>query len=251
MNAVFSIVTATLNNFSTIADCINSIRSQSVYVEHIIADGVSSDKTLDVVQSLSPLSSIVSEPDQGIYDAMNKGVNRATGNIVGILNADDFLAGPNVLQMVLTVFDDPSIDACYGDLVYVDQEDTSRVVRFWKSGSYDYRKLYWGWMPPHPTFFVRREVYEKYGLFNLSLGSAADYELMLRFLLKHRITATYIPEVLVKMRTGGMSNASFQNRLKANRMDRLAWRVNGLKPYPWTTYLKPLRKLNQYLPSLQ
>ncbi len=101
-------------------------------------------------------------------------------------------------------------------------------------------------MPPHPTFFVRRSVYEKYGAFNIALGSAADYELMLRFLVKHRISAAYIPEVLVKMRVGGVSNASLKNRLTANRMDRRAWEVNGLKPYPWTLLMKPLRKLPQY-----
>ena len=121
-----------------------------------------------------------------------------------------------------------------------------RIVRYWKSGDYNPQKFYHGWMPPHPTFFVRRAIYEKYGLFNLELSSAADYELMLRFLLKHKITTTYIPEVLVKMRTGGMSNASLKNRFRANRMDRKAWEVNGLKPYPWTLWMKPLRKVGQF-----
>jgi glycosyltransferase len=128
----------------------------------------------------------------------------------------------------------------------VDRKDPSRIIRYWKSGDYNPRKFYWGWMPPHPTFFVRRWVYDKYGYFNLELGSAADYELMLRFLLKYGITTKYIPEVLIKMRVGGISNATVKNRIAANRMDRKAWEVNDLNPYPWTVLLKPLRKLPQW-----
>ena len=153
-----------------------------------------------------------------------------------------------VLERVAGVFENPSIEACYGDLVYVKAltRDSKQVLRYWKSGPFHPDKFKWGWMPPHPTFFVRRSVYEKYGLFNLDLGSAADYELMLRFLFKHRIKVAYIPEVLVCMRAGGVSNASVKNRVNANLMDRKAWEVNGLKPYPWTLFLKPLRKLPQW-----
>jgi hypothetical protein len=135
----------------------------------------------------------------------------------------------------------------YGDLVYVDREDTERVVRYWKSGDYHPRRFYWGWMPPHPAFFVRRSVYSNYGLFDLEQGSAADYELMLRFLLKYGIRPAYLPEVLVKMRRGGMSNATLANRLRANRLDRRAWVVNELQPYPWTLWMKPARKLGQWV----
>jgi glycosyltransferase len=168
---------------------------------------------------------------------------------------------------VAAAFDDPLVEACYGDLFYVKEQGSRhelqdsggttqnskfktpnfRVVRNWKSGEYSPERFYWGWMPPHPTFFVRRSLYERYGTFNLELGSAADYELMLRFLLKHEITTAYIPEVLVIMRTGGVSNVSLKNRLSANRMDRLAWQVNGLKPYPWTLFLKPIMKIPQFL----
>lgn len=175
----------------------------------------------------------------------------ATGDVIGILHADDFYADEKVLARVAEVFEDPSVDACYGDLLYVqDKHDDSNnnfeVVRYWRSGYFNPRKFYWGWMPPHPTFFVRKSVYEKYGLFNLELGTAADYELMLRFLLKHRINCRYISEILVNMRVGGVSNASVSNRLKANRMDRRAWEVNGLKPCPWTIPFKPIRKIPQY-----
>jgi glycosyltransferase len=197
---------------------------------------------------------------------MNKGIRLSTGDVIGILNADDFYADERVLEKVADVFANQSVDACYGDLVYVKEQGSRikdrgsrcssqishlgaqdyHVVRYWKSQSFHPDKFYWGWMPPHPTFFVRRSVYEKYGLFNLNHGSAADYEIMLRFLLKHRIKVAYIPEVLVKMRVGGVSNASLENRLKANQMDRKAWEVNGLKPYPWTLWMKPLRKIPQW-----
>lgn len=137
-----------------------------------------------------------------------------------------------------------TLESC---LASVQAQDSKWIVRTWRSGGYDSRKLYWGWMPPHPTFFVRRRVYERFGGFNTALGSAADYELMLRFLLKHRIRAVYIPEVLVHMRVGGMSNATLRRRLRANRLDREAWRVNGLRPYPWTIWAKPIRKLPQWV----
>ena len=138
------------------------------------------------------------------------------------------------------------MDSCYGDLEYVDKENTDRVIRRWKAGTYKSNNWYWGWMPPHPTFFVRRSIYEKHGGYRLDLGTAADYELMLRFLLKHQISTVYIPQVLIKMRTGGVSNISLINRINAHRMDRKAWKVNGLKPYPWTIPLKPIRKVGQW-----
>jgi glycosyltransferase involved in cell wall biosynthesis len=262
-----SIITAVRNGAATIIDTMSSLVSQTHPAEHIIIDGGSTDNTLDIVRKISPSARIISEPDTGIYDAMNKGIRLATGDIVGILNADDFYADAGVLAKVAAVFANPTVEACYGDLEYVSANRDSgfgirdsglstqdlklmtqdfKVTRYWRSGSFDAEKFYWGWMPPHPTFFVQRSVYEKYGFFRLDMGSAADYELMLRFLFKHRITASYLPEVLVKMRSGGVSNATLANRLRANRMDRLAWSVNGLTPYPWTLLLKPLRKLPQY-----
>jgi glycosyltransferase len=246
MNKTISIITATLNSASSIRDCMDSLRSQIFLASHIVIDGGSTDRTMEIVKSYSHVTKIVSEPDDGIYEAMNKGITLATGDIIGILNADDFYANNNVLAKISKVFENDTIQSCYADLVYVDKYQIDKVVRHWHAGDYNYRFFFWGWMPPHPTFFVRRSVYEKYGLFNLDLGSAADYELMLRFLLKHRISTAYIPEVLVKMRLGGASNTSLKNRLKANRMDRKAWEVNGLKPYPWTIPLKPLRKIPQY-----
>lgn len=211
-------------------------------------DGGSTDGTLDIVRGVgSEIAKVVSEPDNGVYDALNKGIALTTGEVIGILHADDTYADHDVLSRVEMVFEDEGVDSCYGDLVYVDREDNSRIVRRWRSGPYDVRRFYWGWMPPHPTFFVRRKIYEKFGGFNLSFGTAADYELMLRFLVRHRISSVYIPAILVKMRTGGLSNISLMNRLRANRMDRKAWRENGLKPLPFINILKPLSKVGQYM----
>jgi len=243
-----SIITATYNASETLHDCLECIAKQSVDVEHILVDGASTDSSMKIIDAHKErLAHVVSEPDEGIYDAMNKGLKLASGDVIGILNADDFYSSGDTLVKVLGIFDEPDIEACYGDLVYVDGQNIDKIVRFWRSGNFNLNKFYWGWMPPHPTFFVRRSVYERYGFFNLELGSAADYEIMLRFLLKHQVKVAYIPEVLVHMRTGGVSNVSLRNRMKANQMDRMAWKVNGLRPYPWTLWGKPVRKLKQWI----
>ena len=248
MTNKISIITATYNAAETIHDCLECVKKQTVEVEHILVDGMSEDSTISIIKGYrDSVAHIISEPDKGIYDAMNKGLKLAGSDIIGILNADDFYPASDILAKVTHAFDNPKIDACYGDLLYVDGTNTEKIVRNWRSGSFSPEKFYWGWMPPHPTFFVRRSIYKKYGLFDMELGSAADYEIMLRFLVKHEIKAAYIPEVLVKMRTGGISNASVKNRLAANRMDRKAWAINDLKPYPWTLWMKPLRKVGQWI----
>ena len=243
-----SIITATYNSAITIRDTLKSVSNQDYNdVQHIIIDGLSKDNTLSIVRDFPHVNSVISEKDNGIYDAMNKGIARVTGDIVGILNSDDFYFDNKVLSRVANVFQTTGCDALYGDLLYVDQVDTDKVIRYWKSGHYRPGAFKWGWMPPHPTFFVRRELYEKWGCFDLRLKTSADYELMLRFIHKHQIRLEYIPTLLVKMRMGGVSNISVSNRLKANAEDKLAWSINNLRPFWFTLYLKPLKKLTQFI----
>jgi glycosyltransferase involved in cell wall biosynthesis len=244
----FTIITPVRNGADTIRDCIQSIQGQTHSAQHIIVDGYSTDATMDIITSeYDDCTETLSESDDGIYDAMNKGLQMARGDVIGILNSDDYYASADVLASVARVFTDPNVESCYGDLVYVDRKDPRKIVRYWQSGGYTSKLFYNGWMPPHPTFFVRREMYEKYGNFNLAVGLSADYEIMLRFLLKKGIAVTYLPKILVYMRTGGASCKSLWRRIHANITDRKAWRVNQLKPHFWTLWMKPLRKLPQYI----
>lgn len=242
-----SIITASYNSEKTIRDTLQSVSRQSYPdIEHLIVDGASTDSTMNIVRSFDHIAKAVSEKDNGIYDAMNKGIALATGDIIGILNSDDVFSNDNVVSAIVKLFANSKTTLVYSDLQYVDERDTSKVVRYWKSGSYDSQKFYYGWMPPHPTVFVRREIYEKFGGFDTSFRFAADYELMLRFLVRYELEAGYLEGVSVNMRMGGHSNSSLSNRWKANREDRRAWDVNGLTPYFFTIPLKPLRKLTQF-----
>jgi len=242
-----SIITPSLNSAEVIGDCLRSVAEQGPAVEHLVVDGESDDETRDVIASQGFEGKLLIEPPRGIYPAINTGIQASSGEIIGILHADDFYASKTVLASVCKAFDDPAVDACFGDLCYVDNADPSRIVRYWRAGEFSRKKFLNGWMPPHPSFFARRKYYEQFGLFRTDLGTAADYEMILRLLVKHEINAVYIPEVLVHMRTGGASNSSWRARIQANRMDRKAWKVNGLRPYPWTTVAKPLRKIGQWI----
>ncbi|MCD6067255.1 MAG: glycosyl transferase family 2 [Bacteroidetes bacterium] len=244
-----SVITTTFNSASTIEDTLKSVIEQDhADIEYIIIDGLSKDNTLEIVSRYKDrIAKIISEKDKGIYDALNKGIQAASGDVIALLHSDDFYIDKNVLSKVARAFENANTDSVYGDLYYVDKDDTNKIVRKWISGKYKAGMFLNGWMPPHPAFFVRRSVYEKYGLFNLQFRSAADYELMLRFLHKYKISTAYINEYLVKMRTGGQSNASVKNRVKANQEDREAWVVNGLKPRFYTLTFKPLRKIIQFI----
>lgn len=243
-----TIITVTFNSAYTISSTLESIRRQTYpNIEHIVVDGNSTDDTLDIVNRYPHVARCISERDNGIYDAMNKGLQLATGDIIGILNSDDVYNDDEVIEKVVGLFRKEKTDSVYGDLQYVDPANMTRVLRQWISGKFKRTKFKFGWMPPHPTFFVKKEVYQEAGLFNQALRSAADYELMLRVLYKFRFTTAYLPEVLVKMRAGGSSNGALRKRLVANREDRLAWKLNQLKPYFFTLYLKPVRKIFQYM----
>ncbi len=208
-----SIITVVYNGKNTIEDCLKSIYSQTYpAIEHIVVDGGSTDGTLDIIKrNKKSISKWISEPDKGIYDALNKGIKMAAGDIIGFLHADDVYAHDKVIETVVSNMKKYNVDSCYGDLLYVDKNNTNKIIRYWKSQPYRNGLFRKGWMPPHPTFFVKKEVYEKYGYFNTNFKIASDYELMLRFLHKYKISTCYIPEVLIKMRLGGASNRSLKN----------------------------------------
>ena len=243
-----SVITVTYNSAQTVEDTIKSVVNQDYNdIEYIIIDGLSKDNTLEIVNKYNTkIAKVISEKDHGIYDAISKGIKNATGDIVVALNSDDMYASNDIITKVVELFKSSHADAVYGDLNYVDRVDTKKVIRKWKSGVYKKGHFLKGWMPPHPTLFVRNYCYQKYGSFNLSLRSSADYELMLRFIHKHQIKVAYLPQLIVNMRAGGQSNVSFKNRFKANREDRKAWEINGLKPGLLTLLRKPLSKIKQY-----
>jgi glycosyltransferase involved in cell wall biosynthesis len=243
-----SIITVCYNSERTIEDTLLSVLSQDhPEVEFIIIDGGSDDGTLDIIRKYtSSIHLLISEKDKGIYFALNKGVELATGDVVGILHSDDFYTSPSVLSKICRAFEENGSDAVYGNLQYVSRDNPDNILRNWISGPYTEGLFLKGWMPPHPAFFIQRKCYELYGTFNTSFHSAADYELMLRMIQRYHIRLTYLPEVLVKMRIGGKSNVSLINRLKANREDRKAWRINNLQPGPFTLIFKPLSKLRQF-----
>ncbi len=233
MNApalTISVVSVCFNAVRTLGDTLASVACQSYQgVDHLIIDGASTDGTVEILKGWEQgFIRWVSEPDCGIYDAMNKGISMATGDVIGTLNADDVYASDSILAQVAEVFADPTVDACYADLVYVDQHDPSRIVRYWKSRAYEDGLFERGWMPAHPTFFVRRSVYERFGGFDLNFPRQADFELTMRFLAVHKIKTVYVPNVWVKMRMGGVSNNSIRGVMKGNLEAWRACRKNGL-----------------------
>jgi glycosyltransferase involved in cell wall biosynthesis len=244
-----SIITICYNSAATIEDTIKSVCAQDYPdVEYIIVDGASTDRTLEIVDNYkSRIARVISEKDKGIYDAMNKGIQAATGDVVGILNSDDYYADERVISDVVKAFAESGCDGLYADLIYVNREKKNKVVRRWIAGKYRAGMFLNGWMPPHPTFFVKRHLYHELGLYDLKLRSAADYELMLRFIHRHHISLAYLPRIITHMRTGGQSNVSLRNRIRANKEDRAAWLMNDLKPAWYTLTLKPVSKLFQYL----
>jgi glycosyltransferase involved in cell wall biosynthesis len=233
-----SVITVCFNSGKTIGHTLRSVRQQTYSnTEHIVVDGGSRDTTLAVVAADGQhVAKLVSEKDKGIYDAMNKGIALATGDIIGFINADDFYPSPDVLTAVAKAFASSGADSCYGDLCYVQQEDTSRIVRYWKSCIFKPGLFEKGWCPPHPTFFVRRAVYQRLGGFNLDYKIAADVELMARFLVAGRITSHHIPQVLVHMRMGGTTNRNLCNIIKQNLEIRRGLLALGLR-FSWFNFV--------------
>ena len=225
-----SVITITYNSEKTLRDTIESVLSQSYSdIEYVIVDGNSKDSTCDIIRSYEGrISTFVSEKDEGLYDALNKGIRLATGDVVGFLHSDDIFASTETIKMIAEAFIKFNVDSVYGDLVYVAQNDTDKIIRFWRSGKFTRARALTGWMPPHPTFYVKREVYETYGGFNTSFRISADYESILRFLVRFRISTFYIPLVLIRMRFGGESNKSIRNVIRKSVEDFRAMQMNGL-----------------------
>ena len=230
-NMKISVITVCYNSAETIGHTLRSVREQTYEnIEHIVVDGGSTDNTLEVVAAEGKhVANLVSEKDNGIYDAMNKGIALSSGEVIGFINADDFYASPNVLKDIAKVFEKDGLDSCFGDLCYVSQSDPTRIVRYWRSKNFASGSFEAGWCPPHPTFFVRRSVYRRLGGFDLSFKIAADFELMARYLEVAGITSCYIPRVIVKMRLGGTTNRNLTNIVKQNSEIRQALRKLGLK----------------------
>ena len=242
-----SLITVTFNAEATIKRCIESVIAQNYKnLEYIIIDGGSTDRTLQIVGQFNEYVNIlISEPDKGVYDAMNKGIRLASGDIVGTLNADDYFADNNVLTSVSEAFFNPGVKILYGNLDYVKSDLT--ISRKWRTKAYK-RGLYnWGWMPPHPTFYCKTELFTKFGYYSLDFGTAADYELMLRFMHFETTNSFFLDKVMVKMQRGGMSNNRPISRIKAWAYDLKAMKKNGILLPFLTLILKPMRKVLQYL----
>lgn len=241
-----SLITVTRNAETTIQRCIESVLSQDyANVEYIVIDGLSTDGTVKIINQYSiRIDHFVSEPDKGIYDAMNKGIKIATGDVVGILNADDCFADKTVLSEVAKAFMNNEIDALYGNLEYI--KPGGSIIRRWQSGSYKVSSFNWGWMPPHPTFYCKRLIFNRLGYYDQEFGTAADYELMLRFMYLNKLAVFYLNKVMVKMNTGGASNETLNSRVKAWKFDFKAMGKNGVLFPHMCVIFKPLRKLVQY-----
>ena len=243
-----SLITVTFNSEKYLSHCIDSIQRQThKNIEHIIVDGNSTDNTVKIIQQYgTAISKWISEPDRGMYDAINKGIVLATGDVIGVLNSDDMLYSDDVLENIVRTFEEENVDSVYGDLQYVDQEVTSRVFRTWKGKKYDRNLFKMGWMPGHPTFYVKKSVVDMYGGYENHYFTAADYEFMARYLFRHKISSCYLPKLIVKMRRGGASNNNIKHRFRANRRDYLAMKKNSI-PMPFlVSILKPLIKVHQY-----
>ncbi len=243
-----TIITASYNSVLSIKDCVQSVINQTYFdkIEYIIIDNCSTDGTLDILKSYSAqISCIVSEPDAGIFDAMNKGIKLASGDVIGFLHSDDIYADNFVIEQVANKLADTNSSALYGDLQYITNDVNYKVVRNWIAGNYNISKLKRGWMPPHPTFFVRKQCYLDFGMYNTDYKIASDYDLMMRLLFKHKISCSYLNKVLVKMRMGGVSNNGLKNIIQKSNEDLSIIKSLGLGSYP-TLIGKNISKIKQF-----
>jgi len=244
----FTVITAVYRSAGTVGESIASVARQSYpALEHVIVEGKSDDGSLEAVQRAAHERMVlISEPDAGIYDALNKGISRSTGDVVGFVHSDDYLAHDDVLTRVAKVFTDPAVEAVFGDLEYVSKAKPSRVIRYWRAGEFRHVRLRRGWMPPHPTLYLRRSVYDRYGSFDTSFGIAADYDFILRYLSQTRAHPVYLPEVIYKMRLGGVSNRNLAKIRQKMEEDYRALKRNRIGGLP-SLALKNLSKISQFI----
>lgn len=242
-----SIITVAFNSGLTIQDTFDSIKCQDYdNIEYIVIDGNSSDNTVDIIkQNQDIICKWVSEKDKGIYDAMNKGISFATGDIVGILNSDDVYFESKSISYIMKEFINNEIDIVYGNINYV-SKDLNQIIRKWRSSKYKSGSFKYGWHPPHPSFFVRKKLYDKYGNYDLNLSVAADFDVMLRFLEKHHLKSIFIDRVITKMRIGGESNRSIKNIMMGRKNIKDSFTKNKIKPYPFYTVLRFLPKIFEF-----
>ncbi len=243
-----SIITVTYNAEKFLQDCIYSVVKQRYpNIEHIIVDGNSTDSTVSIIRrNEHHFAAWISEPDRGMYDAINKGIEMASGDVIGILNSDDMLQDEHVITEIAKQFHDEEVGAVYGNLEYVSSTNSSRIMRIWRGKAFKRSRFATGWMPAHPTFYIRKELIETHGGYENHYYTAADYEFMARYLYTHKVNARFVDKMFVKMRAGGQSNRSFVGRLRANRRDYLAMKKNNI-PFPFlVSVLKPLSKLHQF-----
>lgn len=242
-----SIITATYNSAATIVDTVRSLENQTYKdIEYIIIDGASRDNTLDVIrENCTRISILVSEPDNGIYDALNKGIKLSTGDIVGFLHSDDLLAYPDAIKDLVAKISEENADCIYADLDYVSKSNTNHIIRHWRSGSFNVNKLAHGWMPPHPTFYMKKNLYDKWGQFDLSFKICSDYDSVIRYLKKDGIKVSYLPSVVVKMRVGGASNNSMGNLIKKLKEEFVILERNQFF-WPAAMVLKRVSKVGQF-----
>lgn len=247
-----SIITVCFNSEKFISQAIDSVLNQSYEdIEYIVVDGNSNDRTIDIVKSYgNKIAKFISEPDDGIFDAMNKGINLANGDIVGMLNSDDLYADNTILSKVVECFKNLSCEMLYGNLVYVKQENTEKIVRKWIPNKFELNSFKKGWHPPHPSLFVAKKIYEKYENFRLKFNLAADFELMLRLFEKEKVTNHYLPSILVKMRMGGASNKSFFSILKQNYDCYRAFKANDIEVSIFYSFYRVLPKLKDRIKKL-
>lgn len=239
-----TIITATYNSEKTLRDTMDSVLSQTYTdYEYIIVDGLSKDNTIEIIKEYEPKFNgrmrYISEKDNGIYDAMNKGISLATGEVIGILNSDDLYIDNNIVKDIMKVFEEKNVDCLYGNLYFVDQYDTNKIIRTWKGTQYSKGAFLNGWHPAHPTFYVKSNYYKKFGVFDTTFDVSADFELMLRFIEKYQLSNYYLDRFFVKMRMGGESTGSIAKILKGNKNVLRAFRKNGMK----ASILYPFKRL--------